>query len=216
MERLDPMIDVVFALLLTREPALLTDMLEGILERPIAEVTLLGRGEIDELDEPSLGSEHRIGARVTFTDGSFTNVQMQVPYTKAEALALTFGSYPRERTPTAVVAWLIAPLVPTSGRLHSVFEFSEVATKTPLGDGFVVHVIDLLSLSPTQATGHEGKLERWARFLVARDQGLLDELAAEDPIMAIALRRLDALSQDPEVRRLAEERAEARAKALAQ
>jgi hypothetical protein len=134
-------------------------------------------------------------------------VRMQVPSTKAEALALTFGAYPRQRTPTAVIAWLAAPLLPASGRLHSVFEFSEVETKTPLGDGFVVHVIDLLSLSPSNATGYVGKLERWARFLVARDQGLLDELAAEDPIMATALRQLDALSQDPEVQRLAEARA---------
>ncbi|MCX4239278.1 hypothetical protein [Paraliomyxa miuraensis] len=206
MDRLDALLDLVFRRLLVQEPALLVDLLEGVLERPIAEVTLV---DPSSLAGGRLLGEHGLAIDVTLANGAHLDVRMMVPNTKDEANQLVFGSYGSPDpmpTPTAVVMWLRTPLVPSSGRLHSIFEFSERTSFLPLGDGFEVHAIDLLELSPSGATGDEGKLERWARFFVARDQGLLDALAAEDPIMATALRHLDQLSADPELRRLADER----------
>jgi hypothetical protein len=51
--------------------------------------------------------------------------------------------------------------------------------------------------------------ERWARFLTARDDAELDQLASEDPIMTLAKQTLEKLSEDPEVRRLARDREDA-------
>jgi hypothetical protein len=61
-----------------------------------------------------------------------------------------------------------------------------------------------LSLPP--ATGYDAQVERWARFLTARDDGELERLAAEDPIMTLAKDTLVQLSQDPELHWLARDR----------
>ena len=52
-------------------------------------------------------------------------------------------------------------------------------------------------------------VERWARFLVARDDAQLDQLASEDPVMTTAKQTLEQLSRDPATHRLARERADA-------
>lgn len=70
-------------------------------------------------------------------------------------------------------------------------------------------MLQLSALSSSQATGYDAIVERWARFLAARDDAELDQLAAEKPIMALAKQTLDQLSQDPATHRLLRERADA-------
>ncbi|MEM9457112.1 MAG: hypothetical protein AAGF11_23240, partial [Myxococcota bacterium] len=47
------------------------------------------------------------------------------------------------------------------------------------------------------------RLRLWARFFMATEDAQFDQLAAEDPIMAVAVKTLDELSQDPEIAHLA-------------
>ncbi|WP_052300540.1 Rpn family recombination-promoting nuclease/putative transposase [Kyrpidia tusciae] len=49
-------------------------------------------------------------------------------------------------------------------------------------------------------------LERWMRFLSAETREEMEELTKEDPMIRKALTTLESLSQDPEIRRLYEER----------
>lgn len=74
-----------------------------------------------------------------------------------------------------------------------------------------MHVLQLSALPASGELGYDGdvRVERWARFLAARDDADYERLASEDPIMAIAKEALDQLSQDPTVHRMARERADA-------
>jgi predicted transposase/invertase (TIGR01784 family) len=218
VQRLDPKLDIVFKLLLTHEPALLVDMLQGILAKPIGAVTVLDAGIRGE----QVGDKRvDLDLRVAVDDGSRADVEMQIR--TAPALAsrlmyygardyadqLTRGDAYERLTPTIVIAWLVQPLFPSIDRLHSVFELCERHTHTLFSDQLAIHVLQLSALSPSLATGYDAQVARWARFLTARDDVELDQLASEDPIMTLAKQTLDQLSQDPAVQRLARERADA-------
>lgn len=79
-----------------------------------------------------------------------------------------------------------------------------------LGKHLSVHVIQLSALSRGEVKGYDVLVERWARFFVGYDDPVtLAQLAAEDPVMAVAIQTLKEISQDPELRRLALEREDA-------
>jgi predicted transposase/invertase (TIGR01784 family) len=213
--RLDPKNDLVFKLLFTREPALLLDMLEAILARPIRDVSVLNPGIPGERPR----DKHVVlDIRVALDDGSRADVEMQVRLVSALVSRLVYygtrdygaqlrrGEGYDQLTPTLTIAWLVDPLFPDIDRLHSIFELRERHTHVLFGDQLQFHVLQLSALS---SGGYaEPRVERWARFLMA-DDAELDRLASEDPIMALAKHTLDQLSQDPETRRLAREREEA-------
>ncbi len=94
-------------------------------------------------------------------------------------------------------------------RLHSIFELRERHTHTLFSDQLAIHLLQLAkrpTLPLAEENGYDGRVERWARFLTARDDAELDQLCAEDPIMDLAKQTLDQISQEPEARRLARER----------
>ncbi len=108
------------------------------------------------------------------------------------------------------IVWLVDPLFPEIDRLHAIFELRERHTHVLFSDQLEFHVLQLSALSSSRPTvGYaDPRVERWARFLMASDDAELDQLASEDPIMALAKDALDKLSQDPEAHRLALEREE--------
>lgn len=217
MERLDPKLDLVFKRLLTREPMLLVDMVQGILARPVDELTVL---------EPGIPGERTtdkqivLDIRATLDDGSRIDLEMQrrtlsdlaprlVYYAARDYAAQLRRGDPYHRlTPTAGIVWLIEPLIPGLDRLHSVFELRDRHTGTRLCDHLAIHLLQLSCFSPSRATetGYTASVQRWARFLLAQDDAEFERLAAEDPIMSTATRTLELLSQDPETLRLARER----------
>lgn len=215
--RLDPKLDIVFKLLVTREPALLRNMLEGVLAKPIRELTIIDPGIPGEL---STDKTIVLDIRAVLDDGSRVDVEMQIRSTPSLRSRLVYygardyadqlgrGDGYHLLTPTVVVVWLVEPLFPLLDRLHSVFELRERDTHIPFGDQLAIHVLQLGALSACSATDYNGIVGRWARFLMG-DDAELDRLAAEDPIMALAKDTLDQLSQDPETHRLARERADA-------
>ncbi len=219
MKRLDPTLDLVFRMLLTREPALLQHMLEGILGRPIESITIVDR----DLPGEEIGNKEIIlDIHVTFADGTSVDVEMQARVTPALGSRLVYyaardyvsqlsrGDAYHLLTPTIVVAWLVDPLFPDIDRLHSVFELRERHSQRLFGDQLSIHVLQLTGLSDSDSTGYAARVERWARFFTHYDDDtILDQLAAEDPIMELAKQTLDAISQDPVVQRRARERADA-------
>ena len=113
-------------------------------------------------------------------------------------------------TPTIMIVWVLEPLFPSLQHLHSVFQLCDIHTHLSFGPWLTIHLLQLSALSTPHATGYDVRVQRWARFFVARDDAELDQLASEDPIMALAKQTLDQLSQDPALHRLARERSEAR------
>jgi predicted transposase/invertase (TIGR01784 family) len=218
MNLLDPTLDIVFKLMLVREPRLLVHMLEAILGKPIVELTV-----VNPNIPGNVASSKAIvlDVRAILADGSRADLEMQVragPVLRSRLVyygardysdQLVRGDEYDRLTPTTVVVWLVQPLFPTLDRLHSTFELRERHTHMLFSDQLTFHVLQLSALSPTGATGYAGAVERWARFFTARDQAELDRLAAEDPIMHLAKQTLEQLSQDPATRRLARERADA-------
>jgi predicted transposase/invertase (TIGR01784 family) len=221
VKRLDPTLDVVFKLLLTRERRLLADMLEGVLARPVGmpkiiDPTILG----DRVGDKSVIYD----IHAVLGDGSRADVEMQrsVPSdllhrlsyygTRDYSTQLRRGDGYGLLTPTHVIVWLKESVLPNLDRLHSIFEIRERHTNDPFGtiSGHLsFHMLQLPRLSPSRAMGYAGKVERWARFFSADSDAELCQLASEDPIMALAKQTLDLLSEDPEAQDLARRRADA-------
>jgi predicted transposase/invertase (TIGR01784 family) len=218
MRRLDPKIDFVFRQMLTRERALLGDMLEGVLGRPVGVPIIVDPGIPGEGKDDK---EIELDVHAVLDDGTRADVEMQgkTPRTLPSRLVyygtrdhtsqLHRGEDYGQLTPTAVVAWLVRPLFPELERLHSIFELRERHTNMLFSDHLSIHLLQLSKphvLSPSRSPLYDARVERWARFFNASDDAELDRLAAEDPIMNVATQTLDVLSQDPEVRRRALER----------
>jgi len=112
---LDPTLDVVFKLLMTRQPRLLQHMLEGILRRSIGSLRLV---------DATLPGEHAHGkgivvdVRCVLDDGARITLEMQRRGTEALRLRLLFywargftdqlswGEDYDQLRPTVVIAWL--------------------------------------------------------------------------------------------------------------
>jgi predicted transposase/invertase (TIGR01784 family) len=219
-ERLDPTLDIVFKLLLVRTQLLLVDMLAAVLARPIARVTILNPAVLGELASDKAVV---LDIRVELPDGSRIDVEMQVRATPALRSRVVYyaardyadqldrGDGYEELTPTVVIVWLVEQIEELPHRLHTVYELRERHTHERFGDQLAIHVLQLSALPASGAVGYavDARVERWARFLAAQDDADYDQLASEDPIMAIAKQALDQLSQDPAVHRMARERADA-------
>jgi predicted transposase/invertase (TIGR01784 family) len=218
--RLDPTLDVVFKLLLTSEPELLADMLEGVLARPVGVPCIIDAA----IPGDRVGDKKVIfDLHAKLADGTRADVEMQrhpasdllprlIYYgTRDYSIQLRRGNGYELLTSTNVIAWLVEPLFPNLNRLHSIFELRERHTNVPFGEPgkhLAIHLLQLRHLSPSRAMGYAARVERWARFFTARSDAALYQLASEDPIMSLAKKTLDRLSKDPEAQYLAERRAD--------
>lgn len=213
MPYLDPTLDVVFKLLLTREPALLRDMLQGILGRPVGEPAILNPGIPGEL---AGDKQIVLDIRAILADRSRVDLEMQrctVPALIGRCVYYVARDYSNQLrrgkkyhllTPTIGIIWLAEPMVPALDRFHSVFELRERHTNQRLSDHLAIHLIQLSAIPSEDETDDDEdatRVRRWARFFAARDEAEFDRLAQEDPIMEIAKDTLEQISLDPSVRR---------------
>jgi PD-(D/E)XK nuclease family transposase len=217
--RLDPTLDIVFKLLLLRERALLVDMVQCILRRPVHGLTVLDDSIYGEL---AGDKKVEFDIHVALPDGSRVVLEMQVRAGPSLIARLVFygardyanqllsGEDYHLLTPTTLIAWLVEPLFARDG-FHHHFRMYDPDTDTQLGNQLSVHVLQLSApllspshvpspsspwssstpLSSSTATGYDMQAQRWARFLTARSDAELDQLASEDPIMALAKQTLD-------------------------
>jgi predicted transposase/invertase (TIGR01784 family) len=213
-ELLDPTLDVVFKLLLTRNPELLRDMIESVLGcEPITEVTVLNPEIPREFPADKsivldirvrLRKGHQIDLEMQSTTPPGIRARFLYYWAKAFSELLAKGEDYTLLRPCISVLWFKEPLL-KGRRFHSIFHLSEDESREKFSSEIEFHVLELpkLGLAPVE---HQAKLERWARFLRAETPEELEQLAREDSTMTTARNALEELSMDPDAQRLARER----------
>lgn len=218
---LDQQNDLVFKVLLQRHELLLGSMLEAVLAEPISEFTVLN----PEIPGDLPGHKSIIvDILVRLADGRRVNVEMQVnsrpelrprlAYYVARNLSdqLVRGDNYALVCPSILVVWLVEPLFRDIEQFHSIFELRERSTHVAFGPELTMHLLQLSKLksgAATRAAQHSKYAELeglWGRFFTAKTRLDFVQLRAQHPIMSQAVDALEELSQDPEVRRLAEKR----------
>jgi predicted transposase/invertase (TIGR01784 family) len=218
MELLNPQLDVVFKLLFTRNEHLLLSMLEAVLGERIHGLEVLNPTLPGDLSAEKVIV---LDVLAKLYDGRRADVEMQMRVTDELPPRLVFygareftkqlrrGESYSELCSTIVVAWLAQPLFRDVSQLHSVYELRERHSGRLFSNDLAIHILQLPAVTepPLGSTSDsEQNLCLWARFLTAKTREKFEALARESAIMAKAVEALERISEDPEARRLAEER----------
>jgi hypothetical protein len=188
---LDPKLDVVFKLLFAdaRNKHLLCSLLTAVLEpsEPITDVEVLN----PEVTRHSVQAKGAVlDVRALLPDRTRINVEMQL-----------YGH--RGIPQRQLYYWAKLYTEPLSrGDVY--------ASLAPAVGDFAIHVLQLPRLRAVtrdpQDTGPGSAMVRWGRFLTARTDHELEQLAMQDPDLREAKAALERLSADPQAQRLARER----------
>ena len=123
-------------------------------------------------------------------------------WARLHASQLTIGDHYEKLCPTISVIILKESLLPLA-KAHSTFRVLEVETNHELTDELEMHFIEL---SKIDLEHDDNALARWMRFLLARNEEELEEVAMSDPNIRRATEALKALSEDPEAQEIARQR----------
>jgi predicted transposase/invertase (TIGR01784 family) len=212
---LDPTNDLVFKMLLLRNPFLLRSMIEAVLglKQPIQDLVV----QNPEIPKDFPGDKGIVlDIRVRLHDGRQIDLEMQStvpPGTRVRFLyywakvftdSMVMGQDYTILRPCISILWFKESLLKGS-RFHSIFHLSEDESRDLFTEEIEFHVLELPKLHLATAD-RQAKLERWARFLRAQSGEELEELAREDSTMTTAKNTLEELSSDPVAQRLARER----------
>jgi predicted transposase/invertase (TIGR01784 family) len=214
---LDPTNDVVFEMLVLRNPPLLHSMLEAVLGEQIQSFTVLDR-EIPGDAPPDKAIV--LDVLVVLHDGRRVNVEMQVRATREIKPRLVYyaarnfveqlsrGDDYLALRPSIVIVWFVAPLFPELEQFHSVFELREQSTQALYGDELTLHLLQLSKLpKPGTSNGPFAQLaELWGQFFTAKTRLDFERLREQNHVMADAVDALEELSLDPIARRAARKR----------
>ncbi len=215
---LDPTLDVVFALLFgsSNNRGLLVPLLTAVLQPcvPIGDVTVLN---------PNL-SKQLVSERgavldvlVRLRDGRRVDVEMQsreqrslLPRVLYYWAGMFRGQLEKGDDFTDLspcVSILIAKHRELPGtRYHSTFRVLEVHDQALFSPELELHTLELPKLRPRSTGRRDPEVVNWGRFLAARTEQELEELAMTDPIFDRAKEALEVLSADPEAQELARRR----------
>ena len=214
MHLLDPKLDIVFKMLMVRNPDLIRAQLEAILGEPVLEFEVLNPEIPGDL---TTDKYIVLDLRVRLKSGKRVDVEMQARTHDALTERVLYyaardygGQLPRgadysDLTATVSVLWVDARLFPGEPRFHLRFELLEMESHARFTDHLVFHVLQLPEISSAFPAA-ERALHNWGRFFAARDEQTLAELAEQDETMANAVKALEDLSQDPEARWMARDR----------
>jgi predicted transposase/invertase (TIGR01784 family) len=215
-ETLDPKLDVVFKMLFGRPENrhLLVSLLDAVLSprSPIRSLEVeseLAKGAVDD-------KGIALDIRIELEDGQQVDVEMQTqPRLARRERALYYwarmyaGQLGRGEGYTAlcrcVVVLILAFNELSSDRFHSIFRVREVHDHEELSDQLELHLVELPKLTAASKNDEPG-LVGWGRFLSAKTDDDLEQLAMTDPVLRQAKAALERLSTDPEARVLAEQR----------
>lgn len=104
------------------------------------------------------------------------------------------------------IVWTVRSISPTSDVFHEVFYVRGNRTGALLSPHFELHLLDLSRLGTAPASD-EPQVVRWGKFFTLDgEEQRASLLAEEDPIMSLAVKTLQDLSDDPTARRIAEDR----------
>ena len=215
---LDPTLDVVFKMLLTRTPQsheLLVSLLTAVLRprSPFARV-VVRNPELPPVDAADHGVMLDLHAQLE--DGALLDIEMQSdkrPAFRERALFYWARLYGAElergedyHALRPVISVLFLDYRELQGeRLHSVFQLLEVHDQERFSDALALHVIELPKIpqATAQERAEQGSLIRWSRFFAARSDEELEEIAMADPVIAKARQVLQVVSDDPMAREIA-------------
>ncbi len=204
-----------------RNQKLLRSMLQNVLGRRIAKLTLLN---------PELPAEGPASKAITLdilvelADGTRVDVEMQVqvrPGFTGRAvyyLARNFTEPLRRGQdygalrPSVLVLWAVEPLFAERDGFHAVYELRD-GCGNRFGEHLAIHVFELSKLreaprpSGASAEARSARaLRRWGEFLSASTAVEFERLARQDATMAEAVGKLNELARDPQAVRIAERR----------
>jgi predicted transposase/invertase (TIGR01784 family) len=219
---LRPTNDVVFKMLFAdpKNRELLIWLLEATLrpKLPIATARVMNPA-IRKKEVKEYGAV--LDIRVRLADGLLLDVEMQCesdPDLPARALhywakmycaqTVRGGRFSDLRPCVSILILGYRPL--PEGRFHSIFRLQELHDRRTFSELLEVHTVELPRLPPVGQEGAEARLAGWGRFLAARSDKELKELAMRSPELAKARQALVRLSRSPKAQRLAEDRRLAR------
>ncbi len=215
---LDPTNDVVFKLLFGHpdHEGLLIALLNAVLlpPTPIVRATVLN----PELGKVVLSDKVvRLDVRCRLQDGTLVDVEMQayrqgeLPerllyyWARAYGAQLQAGQPWRDLVPCISVVFLTHDAL-GNGLRHNVFELRSLQD----GRSFSGHLrLHLVQLPCPEGPEHNEALDHWVRFLAARTDEEVAEVARMDPVIAQAQDVLGVMARDPSARELAEARLDA-------
>jgi len=215
MALLDPTIDVVFKLLLTRNKRLLRSVIESVLGVQIRSLTVLNPDVERDLatDKGSV-----LDVRVQCDGGTQIDLEMQTKidsglrkrflfyWARCYAGQLQQGDEHGGLRPVISIVWLRENLFDTP-RFHSVVRACEQHDHAVFCQDFELHFLELRKLYLSQVPA---ELRRWGRFFRFESEDDIEQLSRENSIMEEAKQALEHLSADPKVVSLARERELAR------
>jgi predicted transposase/invertase (TIGR01784 family) len=215
---LDPKLDIVFFMLLARESnrALLLLVLNAVLQpaTPIETVTVLS----SEPDKATVDEKGVVlDLRVQLASAEQIDIEMQTRSHPALHERILYywarrysGQLLRGDDYTALRRSIIILFADFSlsagGRFHSTFRVQDRHTGEPLTDQLEIHFVELPKLESARDRNDEPNLLLWGKFLSARTDAALEQLAMEHPVLKQAKEALDELSDDPVARVRAEQR----------
>jgi predicted transposase/invertase (TIGR01784 family) len=215
---LDPTLDVVFKMLLTRTPQsheLLVALLTAVIRPPTPFAKVVVRNpELPPIDVIERGVVLDLHAQLE--DGTLLDIEMQSdkrPAFRERALfywARLYGSELERGDDYHALRPVIAVLFLDyrelrGARLHSTFEVLEVHDHERFSNALTLHVIELPKIPQATAQEHrdEADLIRWSRFFAAKTDEELQEVAMGDPVIEKARQVLQIVSDDPMAREVA-------------
>ncbi len=214
METLDPKLDVVFKMLLTRNEPLLRAMIEAVLTLPgpITSLRILNPDlPKDQIDDKSV----ILDVRVELGAHGVVDIEMQtrmLPGTTSRFLYYWAREYANQLGtgdsyttlhPVYSVLWLGDNLHKDTP-FHSRYRVAEATKGRLFSDNLQIHTLELKKVAELPASNQDADVD-WGRFLTATDEER-KLLASRSPIMKTAVDALTNLSLDPEAQRIAWER----------
>lgn len=219
LKRLDPKNDVVFKLLLARNPELLKAMLEAVLRTQVDNLEILNPELPGDL---TWHKQVALDILVTTESGRRFDVEMQsydheglkqrllCYWARTYSSQLERGDEYVDLDPVISVIWSVPTLFPEIEELHAMFDLRHQGSGIRYCDHLEIHLLQLAKLEKAgqdrQDDPWEAEVNRWARFLVAQSDEELERLAEESAVMGQAEEALKRLSQDWLAQKAAEDR----------
>jgi len=163
------------------------------------------------------GKLARIDVRVRLRDGKHCNVEVQLNdehniakrsiyylsrlYVDQMKPAMRFTDI----CPTIAINILDFPFLPFE-EYHNVYRLKNVRNNHELTDAYEINFVEL---EKVPADSHAGLKDWWMLFLAADSEEMLDMLAGKDPIMEKAVKKLQYVSSDEQLRFLMDMRMKA-------
>jgi predicted transposase/invertase (TIGR01784 family) len=209
----DPKNDVIFKALLTRNPLLLADVIERVLDlpAPLSEVTVLNPSlEIDRADDKA----SVLDVRCRLADGRLIGLEMQVDvrpvfvrrllyyWARSYGGQLVAGRDYSALRPSISIAWLARNIF-AGETMHTIAKLCDVHTHRLICEDVELHFMELSKLRPEDL--QRDRAAPWARFFRFESEDDIEQLAKEFPIMSQAKVALGKLSEDERLAQIAED-----------